>query len=190
MDAFELIRDWLGQAGPEDWVTVASAIVAAVSFLFNLRLVRRQEKREGAALKLAHDGDVIAWSDEVIATLAEIHEALCEKGVAYPDGEFRAMRMGHRARLSALVDRGRLFFPNRAEGDKGRDKEEAYQGSRQPAIEVLVQAYDLLASAGGSVGPDMETAAALTKLRRRYVAEVFKAVDPVRRGLTLKEIAS
>ena len=190
MDAFELIRDWLGQAGPEDWVTVASAVVAVLSFFFNWRVVRRQERREGAALRLAHDSDIIAWSDEVIGTLAEIHEALCEKGVAYADGDFRQMRMGYRARLSALIDRGRLFFPNSAEGDKGRDKEEAYQGSRQPALEVLVKAYDLLASAGAHAGPDAEAAADLTKLRRRYVAEVFKAVDPVRRGLTLKEIAS
>lgn len=190
MDAFELIRDWLGQAGPEDWVTVASAIVAALSFVFNWRMVRRQERREGTALKLAHDSDIIAWSDEVILLLAEIHEALCEKGMAFADGEFRMMRMGMRARLSALIDRGRLFFPNRAEGAKGRDKEEAYQGTRQPALDVLVKAYDLLGAAGAQTGPDLDSAAALTALRRRYVAEVFKAVDPVRRGLTLKEIAS
>ena len=66
MDAFELIRDWLGQAGPGDWVTVASALVAAASFVFNWRLVRRQERRAMAGFKMAHDTDVIRWSDEVI----------------------------------------------------------------------------------------------------------------------------
>jgi hypothetical protein len=189
VDAFELIRDWLGQAGPEEWVTVASAAVALLSFLFNWRVVRRQEKREAAGLKLAHDSDVIRWSDEVIGELATVHEGLCEKGVAYADSDFRTLRMTHRARLSALIDRGRLFFPNIAEGKKGKDKEEAYRGTRQPALEVLVKAYDLLGGAGQFPGPDRASADELTALRRRFVAEVFKAVDPERRGMTLKEIS-
>lgn len=189
MDAFELIRDWISDFGPEQWMAAGSAIVALLSFLFNWRLVSRQEKRAMASFKMAHDTDVIRWSDEVILTLAEINEALCEKGVAYSDGDFRQMRMQFRAKLSAHIDRGRLFFPNIAEGEKGKDKETGFQGSRQPALDVLVEAYTLLGAAGGHPGPDTESVQKLTPLRRRFVSEIFKAVDPERRGSAVRENA-
>ncbi|MBI1340269.1 hypothetical protein GC169_08695 [bacterium] len=189
MDAFELIRDWFGSMGPETWTTFGSAIVALLSFFFNWRMVRRQERRESTALKLAHDTDVIRWSDEVILELALSAELLAEKGVSYPEQDFRGRRSGQRARLSALIDRGRLFFPNQRDGVKGVEKEEAYQGSRQPALEVLVLAYDLLGVSGEAPGPDRDASEQVNKHRRRFVAEVFKAVDPERRGSTLKELA-
>jgi hypothetical protein len=188
MDAFALIRDWISDFGPDQWMAVASAIVALVSFLFNWRLVAKQEKRAGASLRLAHDSDIIRWSDEVIETLSEINETLCEKGVAYPDADFRTRRMGLRARLSALIDRGRLFFPNRAEGEKGLSKQKGFQGSRQPALEVLVQSYDLLGRAGDAPGQDFSAANELTLLRKVFVSEIFQTIDPERRGMTLKEI--
>lgn len=190
MDMFELIRDWFGQMAPETWATFGSAVVAVTSFFFNWRMVRRQERRESTSLKLAHDSDVIRWSDEVILELALIHELLSEKGQGYPDADFRSRRSTARARLSAMIDRGRLFFPNIRDGKKGVDKEEAFQGSRQPALEVLVQAYDLIGKAGGDPGPDAKSCEALMGLRRRFVAEVFKAVDPERRGMTLKELSA
>ncbi len=168
---------------------IASAVVALLSFLFNWRLVSRQEKRAMASFKMAHDTDVIRWSDEVILTLSEINEALCEKGVAYSESDFRQMRMQFRGRLSALIDRGRLFFPNVAEGDKGKNKETGFQGARQPALDVLVKAYELLGRAGQHPGPDRAAADELTPLRRRFVSEIFMAVDPERRGSAVKENA-
>lgn len=190
MDAVQQVLAWFSgdKLDPHKMMSVGSVLVASVSAYFSWRTARRQERREAISLKLAHDTDVIRWSDEVISLLAETHETLCEKGVAFADAEFRHRRMHARARLSALIDRGRLFFPNRKDGDKGADKEVGFQGSRQPALDALVEAYDLMRGAGEQPGPDRDTAHDLNAIRRRFVAEVFKAVDPVRRGTTLKEL--
>lgn len=190
MDVLDSIWEQIAGSGLDQWMAWGSALIALVSFVLNWQLVRRQEKRNAAALRLAHDGDVIRWSDEVILALAEATETLSDKGVAYPDQDFRLTRSRLRARVSALIDRGRLFFPNVRDGDKGLDKEDGFQGSRQPALDALVEAYQLLGGAGEAPGPDVDAAEGLRKIRRRFVAEVFKAVDPVRRGMTLKELSA
>jgi hypothetical protein len=174
--------------GVEQWLTLVSAALAIFSFFLNLRLVARQEKRNRVSMKMAHDSDVIGWSDEVVTLLAHAQEMLVEKGVSYNEVDFRARRSDVRARLSALIDRGRLFFPNRKDGDYGQDKEAGFQGRRHPALDVLVDAYNSIDGAGSAPGPDRETSDKLTVHRRKFMAEIFTSVDPVRRGEKMKEL--
>ena len=181
---------FLGNLGLEQWLGIGSAVIAVVSFVLNLRLVARQEKRNAVNLKMAHDSDIIRWSDEVILVLARANETLCEKGLSYSDNDFAVRRSEERAQVSALVDRGRLFFPNRTNTDHGADKEAGFQGFRQPALEELVHAYNVIDRAGAAPGPDRAAAEQLMTHRRRFIAEVFRTVDPVRRGMTLKELAA
>lgn len=181
--------EFLGTLGIEHWLGVGSALLALASFILNLRLVARQEKRNAVAMKLAHDSDIIRWADEVIALLAAAQEMVAEKGVSFGDAEFPSRRSSVRTQLSALIDRGRLFFPNREDGDYGKDKEAGFQGRRHPALDVLVDAYAQL-DRSFSPGPDRDAIAALTSVRRKFMAEVFQAVDPVRRGEKVKELTS
>jgi hypothetical protein len=195
MDFLVQISDWFTHMWSSmdggDMMGAGSAVIALVSALFSWRMMRRQDKRSAASLKLAHDNDIIRWSDEAIVVLAEAHEMLCEKGVAFPDTEFLQKRSACRARISAIIDRGRLFFPNVDLGDAhGVDKEAGYQGHRQPALEALVSAYRLLGQTGLQAGPDKEASEKLMAIRRGFVAEVFKAVEPERRGTTLKELSA
>jgi hypothetical protein len=182
--------DFLGNLGLEQWLGIASAVIAVVSFVLNLRLVARQEKRNAVNLKMAHDSDIIRWADEAILTLARANETLGEKGLSYNDNDFAVRRSEERAHISALIDRGRLFFPNRTNTDHGADKEAGFQGHRQPALEELVLAYNVIDRAGVAPGPDRAAAEQLMKHRRKFIAEVFQTVDPVRRGMTLKELAA
>lgn len=184
------MAEFFAKFGVEQWLTLMSAVLAISSFILNLRLVARQEKRNAANLKLAHDSDIIGWADEVIKALADAHEMMAEKGVSYGDSEFPARRSASRAHVSALIDRGRLFFPNRADATHGADKEAGYQGHRQPVLNILVAAYGIIDKAGGGPGPDLASVEGLTKQRRAFLAEVFKTVDPVRRGETIKELVS
>lgn len=194
MDWLDTLTSWFtdpsGRMDMSAAMGAGSAVVAFFSALFSWQTMRKQEKRAVVSLKLAHDNDIIRWSDEAIATLAEAHEMLCEKGVAYPDNDYRGRRSAARARLSAIIDRGRLFFPNRTDTDHGADKGAAYKGHRQAALDALVDAYDLLGAAGQQTGPDMDASEKLNAIRKRFVTEVFKAVDPVRRGTTLKELST
>ena len=184
------MAEFFAKFGVEQWLALTSAVLAISSFILNLRLVARQEKRNATNLKLAHDSDIIGWSDNVIEALASAQEMLAEKGVSYGEAEFPARRSAARAQISALIDRGRLFFPNRADATHGAEKEAGYQGRRQPVLDVLVEAYTTIDKSGGTPGPDRAAGEALLKQRRLFVAEVFKTVDPVRRGETIKELAA
>jgi hypothetical protein len=176
--------------GIEQWLAVISALIAVASFILNMRLVSRQEKRNAVAMKMAHDSDVISWSSDVVALIAATQEVLVEKGVSYGESEFPMRRSTARAQLSALIDRGRLFFPNRPDGDYGMDKPAGFRGRRHRALDVLVKGYDLLDKAGASPGPDRTVANALNDIRRDFMAEIFNAVDPVRRGEKIKELTA
>lgn len=182
------MSDFLSHLGLESVLGILSALIAVSSFVLNLRLVGRQEKRNAVNLKLAYDSDVLGWADEVLILLAQTIEMTAEKGVSYGDAEFPARRSAARAHLSALIDRGRIYFPNRTNTDHGAEKEMGFQGHRQVVLDVLVDAYAVLDKAGASSGPDTDASAKLRSQNRLFVAEIFKTVDPVRRGATVKEL--
>jgi hypothetical protein len=191
MDMLTGIWNWIVALGMQTMMSLGSALLAAVSAFLSWRMSRRSEKRANVSLKMAYDSDIIRWSDEVILTFAQANEILFEKGVSYPDQEFARRRSEARARLSALIDRGRMFFPNtKSVSGHGAEKEMGFQGHRQPVLDELVNAYRLLDQAGSGPGPDREGCEGLMKHRRAFIAEVFKAVDPERRGSTLKEFAA
>jgi hypothetical protein len=182
------MQEFFESFGVEQWLTLVSAVLAISSFVLNLRLVARQEKRNRVAMKMAHDSDVISWSDQVITLLANAQEMLLEKGASHGEGEFRGRRSAMRAELSAQIDRGRLFFPNTEDGDYGKDKEAGFQGRRHAALDILVDAYSIIDAAGAAPGPDRASSDRLSVHRRKFMAEIFMAVDPVRRGDKIKEL--
>jgi hypothetical protein len=182
------IWNWIVSLGMQTMMSVGSAVLAMASALFSWRASRRAEKRANVSLKMAYDSDIIRWCDDVVATLAQAQEMLTEKGVSYADQDFARRRSDARARLSALIDRGRLFFPNtKSASGHGSEKELGFQGHRQPVLDALVNAYELLDRSGGGPGPDAVACEGLRSCRRAFIGEVFKAVDPERRGMTLKE---
>lgn len=184
------MAEFFAKFGVEQWLALVSAVLAISSFVLNLRLVSRQEKRNAASLKLAYDSNVIDWSDEILHVLSDAHEVLIEKGVSYADAEFPSRRSDIRARLSALIDRGRVFFPNRTDTDHGAEKDLGFKGHRQDILNALVRGYGVIDASGSGPWPDRASADALMAERRKFVAEVFKAVDPVRRGKKIEEITT
>jgi hypothetical protein len=191
VDVLSGIWNGIATLGMQTMMSVGSALLAVVSAFLSWRMSRRSEKRANVSLKMAYDSDIIRWSDEVILTFAQANEILFEKGVSYPDQDFARRRSEARAQLSALIDRGRMFFPNtKSLSGHGAEKEIGFQGHRQPVLNELVNAYSLLDQAGSAPGPDQAACEALMKHRRAFIAEVFRAVDPERRGSTLKEFGA
>lgn len=93
------------------------------------------------------------------------------------------------ARLSALIDHGRLFFPNELPHVKGAEKPAAFQGFRQKILTVLVSAYNVMARDDALHGPQERERARseLMALRREFISEAQLAIDP-RRFLALREM--
>ena len=170
----------------ESWVTLGSALIAVVSFLLNWRLVRAQAKREIESLRLQKDTALIKWADAAIETLAATQMLLWDRARLLSAEDFLQGRSKLRTELSAIIDRGRLFFPT-AEAQTEDGEETAYSGDDDPVIAALNQAQDVLKNVDlAAHAYDRDTVLALVKARRQFVSRVFDAVDPRRRTQVFK----
>ncbi|MGQ9366610.1 hypothetical protein [Azospirillum sp. ST 5-10] len=132
-----------------------------------------------------------AWADEVIDRMSEAH-ALCGLDPQrMPEGAFFHKRVELAWRLSALVDRGRLFLPNTHASDRGLHKPAAFRGFRQQALDHVVDACRLLdhLTAGATAASPSEVARALIAARRAFVSEIQTIIDPRTRQDRLRALA-
>lgn len=180
--------DW-GRAMPfevelpslEIGLALGSAAIALVSLLLNWRLVRQQARREIEGLRLQRDAELIKWADDTIDTLAAIQMLLRDRARLISSEVFLARRSQLRTQLSAVIDRGRLFFPS-AEAHDEAGNETAYSGDDDPVIAALNKAQNVLKQIDLTRHEyDRDTVLALVAARRQFVSRVFDAVDPRRR---------
>jgi hypothetical protein len=165
-----------------EWLAIFSAAAAFFSFLLNRATVKRQERMQFEALRAARDTDLIAWAGEVIERLADA-QRLCRDfdDNIVTEAELLTARSETRTRISALLDRGRLFFPNTV-GDAEEGKAAAFQGKRQKALNAIFGAYRTISDLTRPGGPAPRDAVlAIVEQKRLFVSEVFLHVDPRRR---------
>ena len=169
----------------ETMIAIGSAIVAMFSAFLARRETVKQRKLMEETLRQRLDGGSIKWGDEAIEALA------LAEGLSHPEthDDIKADRIIIAQRLSALADRGRLFFPNHEEASKGGRKETAFRGSRPPILDALVFAHMELISLGKD---DEVNADFLRRCRRLVVSEMQDHLDPrhwdsvIERGSTTK----
>lgn len=177
--------------GVNEWVAVGSALLALASLLLNWLVVRRQTALQFESLKAQMDTEVVAWVHEAIDLVARAGALASGRGIAYEPAEFRRLAFETAQQLSAVADRGRLFFPNEAPESHGQDKEAAFQGFRPPILDAVIFACGQLQRIDAEAqGPDDEAAMFLTKCRRLLVSEAQNAIDPRRRGQMLRRLAA
>jgi hypothetical protein len=179
----------IANIGFGEWLAVFSALAAFVSFLFNRATVKRQERMQFEALRAAGDTDLIEWAGEVIERLADA-QRLCrdfDDGIV-TEAEMLAARSETRTRISALLDRGRLFFPNTMV-EVDQTKAAAFQGKRQKALDAIFGAYRVISDLTRPGGlPPREAVLAIVEHKRAFVSEVFLHVDPRRRREAIRSL--
>ena len=177
--------------GLEQWVAIISAFLAVSSFLLSQRAVKRQEKMQLEALRAARDSDLIAWADAAIGGIASAQGFCrdCKNGLLDDAGQKRG-QSDLRTQLSALLDRGRLFFPNQPDANEDEIAgEAAYAGVPHPAIDALYPIYRVISDLSRPEGLDPKSAVqAIVAQRRRFVSDVFRSIDPRRRDAALKNL--
>jgi hypothetical protein len=179
---------------------VAAAILALVALILSVRTAGAQQRlakelaREQSQLlfeqvRMQRDSDILAWTHECVDVLAECEGLVESAATAAPGPEAREQLRALRQRLSALIDYGRMFFPNHAPDKKGAENPAAYQGFRQRILSRLVAAYNVVAKleALKSDQHRLDRLARLVELRRKFVSEAQLALDP-RRFIALKEM--
>lgn len=182
--------EWLQSLDLNAWLGIGSAAIAVVSFLFNWAVVNRQSAMQFESLKAQTDSDLLAWADSAIDALSEAIWIAKGRGALLSEEETRRRAAQAMQRLSAIADKGRLFFPNMVPQQHGHDKHAAYRGVRPPILDALIFAYFKLERMDTrNIETDAEAAEFLTRCRRLLVSEVQRAVDPRRRGKMLRRLA-
>src|SRR3546814_2711022 len=99
------------------------------------RLTKEQQRLELRAWTDQYCNVVRAWADRVCVTISDaIH-------MYRLDHSDPLLRRDILARLSALLDSGRWYFPNRHAEQIGSHKPAAYRGLRQPVLDAIFAAY-------------------------------------------------
>lgn len=155
-------------------VAGVSAVVALFGAFFSSRETRKQRTILKETLRQRLDEASLAWGDEAINALAEA-EGIAGLTRTLTFGEDR-LRVAQE--LSALADRGRMFFPNIDEKSKGAGKEAAFRGSRPPILEALIFAYLELK---GIDPPHAGNPDFINRCRRLVVSELQAHLDPRQR---------
>jgi hypothetical protein len=120
--------------------------------------------------------DLRTWAAEAIDVLAEASYT-CRRGD--PESTEEEQRTLHtcRYRLSALIDRGRLYLPNEQEDTVGNQKARAYRGLRHHALDALVAAECVIGRTI-ALGEYPDRKSALIGMRREFVSSVQAILDP------------
>ena len=156
------------------WFEVAIAGTQAVIALTLLWLTHRQHStqiRVQRALKV-HD-----WGNECIDVFADA-ERFCLLTPQLVDEQAYARHKDDLLRrLSALVDRGRMFFANKQQEHFGQYKQRAYRGFRPAILDPLVAAYMAIEVVDeSSILPDLDRKERLWDWRREFVSVLQKEI--------------
>lgn len=122
--------------------------------------------------------NVSQWRTDLHGWAARVIELLTE-AAALGEGSERAAEcrdMVIAARLSALIEVGRLYLPNQDQGKHGLEKLPAYQGYRHQTLDSLVAAVRLL-SRNASVSEPR--GAVLIELQKVFLSDVWSILGPV-----------
>lgn len=155
-------------------VAVVSAIIALIGAILSSRETRKQRAILKETLRQRLDEASLAWGDAAIDALAAAEGlATSEKTPGFATDRTRVAQ-----ELSALADRGRMFFPNLNEHRQGAGKEAAFRGDRPPILEALIFAHMEMKSIAA---PEAVNAAFINRCRRLVVSELQAHLDPRQR---------
>ena len=150
-------------------LSFASLIIAGATAFFFLR----DRRHARFAIENDYTESLLEWHFQVIEVLIRL------RGGTVLSAEQRKLDL---ARLSALIEQGRFFFPN-IKADFGKDKPPAYRGYRNLALDMLVASYNLFADPSTT---DKEERALV--LQRHFTSIVFEIVRPHSRLETIRAL--
>ncbi len=178
----------------------SAAILALVALVMSVKTARSQSETSqriaseqsrllSEQIRIQRDSDILRWTEQVIDLLSEADTFAAELGTAPFDDLAEARRRRLLSRLSALIDHGRMYFPNERIEAKGAGNHRAYRGHRQAILDALVFSYEALKDAHHvKSGQDaVALCAKIVDFRRQFVSEAQAAIDP-HRFIELKEM--
>lgn len=170
-----------------DLVAVVSALIAVLGAIFSFRETRRQRKIALEGLRQSLDRASLEWGKSVIAVLSEVEIFIAQGAKTLADTAFTTRRNVLMARLSSLVDEGRLYFPNIDVDSHGAEKDGAYQGKRPPILDAVIYAYYELNDLTARTSEDLDSSKEfINQCRRLLVSELQAHLDPRTRNTVVE----
>ncbi|MBC7767950.1 MAG: hypothetical protein H7124_04125 [Phycisphaerales bacterium] len=192
------IENFLTELSTGDFITLGLFVVSVffgfLSWISRTALARVRRERDAVEemRKLERNQMRSAVLAELLAWARRSNEAMSEANVIFrnkPAGQpIDAKTAGDlMARLSALVDTGRLYFPNHS-GDLDwpsfRNRPSAMKGFRDPILDTLMIAHEELRHSANMDDTSAQDAANnIFSARRTFVSELQDWVDPNSLGL-------
>jgi hypothetical protein len=155
---------------------VTGTVMGVTGFITGRISERRSFRLSAVAFASEYLRDLRTWASEAIDVLSEA--STCVPGTAATEPLSEEGRHRCRYRLSALIDRGRLFLPNFHPDSQGIDKPLAYRGIRHPALDLLVGAEQVLSGQTHLVERFRSPRAAIVEVKREFVSELQGLLDP------------
>lgn len=180
------------------WMATVVAIISAIAAVKSSKLAGKQQ--EEAALQGKHNAELLEkahnlklrewteqyfnsvriWAQEVCTAISEATHIVEYSGL---DEESKRVVL---IKLSALIDTGRWYFPNQWTENYGRHKEPAYRGVRQPILDCVVSAYDILKNSD----PEYDAKSGLMLCQREFVSHIQAVIDPRKREQEINKVLS
>jgi len=170
----------------ENDVRVLSLMVSCVAAVITLLAAYRgriaaKQTRELQILGLVrqYHTDLRTWADEAVNVLSRT-ALLCELDPArMVEGMFFNLRHDLRSQLSALIDRGRWFLPNKTPEAYGPAKPMAFRGFRDAALDALVHSLRILEALNyQEKASNAEKREVIIESKRTFVNEIQETLDP------------
>jgi hypothetical protein len=156
----------------------ASVLVFGLGIIFRQSQVRNQRAQDQITRA---DRAALEWGAQSMMAMSRAH-FFAENAAAQTD--FNGRREALMAELSALVDHGRLYFPNESRDLVGTDREAAMRGYRPAILDALLLPFFELLAMKTPDGVDLgKTAGNIYNARRAFISELQDALDPKRDGL-------
>jgi len=155
--------------GASDWLSFASCIVAGIAVVISILTSKRRLE-----FTCSHRAEILQWHQQCVEELTLLRTC---NGTDFSKEE-------HLAKLSSLVEAGRFYFPNKPSkmlDGYGKEKETAYQGKRDIALDYLVFSHQIL-SRENCLQHDRH----LRMLSRFFTSRVFDLLDPRKHNKRMK----
>lgn len=162
----------------QDPGAAATIIIGMVSIAVTAYIAIYQALTDSKKYELteAYIRDLIAWGSQVTDAMNLIMSYV-DEGIFF-NQEMNKERAMLLAKLSSLMDIGRMYFPNVDPDLHGVKKEAAFRGYRTKILSIINEFFNAVKDEAGKPG----LKSILTEKERAFVSELFVIISPLKQN--------
>lgn len=159
-------------------VAIVAALIAAASFAFTIWYNRKNQEYARLSVALANFNMKQARRESLRAWATECMSAMSTAYVFLKTGKPENGREDILIQLTSQIDCGRWLLPNNEHVSFGKNKESAYTGFRQLALDDLVDVYNILDKVKTTELPSALKAVSVMESKRRFTSAIQEKLEP------------